>query len=180
MTKVFVAYTDGSVRIDPSRKGTPTYGAYGYVLTDSRDQVLGSDIRSVWEDASVGRMELLAAISALDAIADLSPTTKPTVRLFSDSQYCVMSVNAWIRTWEKNGWRTKNNKPVANQDLLETLAGLMKTVKVKAYHVKAHTNRTDRKSNRNRDIDTMVATRTYLMRRGIVSRDDDSEEDPYA
>lgn len=177
MTKVFIAYTDGSVRVDPSKKGTPTYGAYGYVLTDTRDRFLGKMVKPVWEDATIGRMELLAAISALDAVADLSPTTKPTVQLFSDSQYCVMAVKTWIRMWEKNGWTTKGGKPVANQDLLETLSGLMKTVTVRPYHVKAHTNKTDRKSVRNRDIDFLVAGLTFQMRRGLIRPEDDNGED---
>jgi len=53
------------------------------------------------------RMELMAAISALEALK------KPcTVDLYTDSQYVRQGITGWIHGWKKNGWRTADRKPV--------------------------------------------------------------------
>jgi ribonuclease HI len=63
-------------------------------------------------DTTNNRMEMLAAISALEAL------TKPsTVRLVSDSEYVIKGITEWIPGWRKRGW-----KKVKNRDLWERLA----------------------------------------------------------
>lgn len=63
-------------------------------------------------DTTNNRMEMLAAISALEAL------TKPTtVRLVSDSEYVIKGITEWIPGWRKRGWRK-----VKNRDLWERLA----------------------------------------------------------
>lgn len=62
------------------------------------------------------RAELFAAIKALEYAQKM-----PRLRIVSDSEYVVLSVNDETRLaqWRRNGWRTKARKPVANQDLWE-------------------------------------------------------------
>ncbi len=58
------------------------------------------------------RMELLAAISALESLS------KPTeITIITDSTYVKNGVTTWIHGWKRNGWRTANKKPVKNEDL---------------------------------------------------------------
>ena len=62
------------------------------------------------------RMELMAAISALEALK------RPcTVDLHTDSQYVRQGITGWIHGWKKNGWRTADKKPVKNVDLWQRL-----------------------------------------------------------
>ena len=62
------------------------------------------------------RMELMAAISALEALK------KPCrVDLHTDSQYVQNGISGWIKGWKKNGWRTADKKPVKNADLWQRL-----------------------------------------------------------
>jgi len=62
------------------------------------------------------RMELMAAISALEALK------KPcTVDLYTDSQYVRQGITGWIHGWKKNGWRTADKKPVKNAELWQRL-----------------------------------------------------------
>ena len=62
------------------------------------------------------RMELMAAISALEALK------KPCrVDLHTDSQYVQNGISGWIKGWKKNGWRTADKKPVKNVDLWQRL-----------------------------------------------------------
>lgn len=58
------------------------------------------------------RMELEAVIQGLDA---LEPKTLLTV--YTDSQYVKNGITLWMKSWETNGWRTSQKKPVKNQDL---------------------------------------------------------------
>ena len=62
------------------------------------------------------RMELLAAIAALEALK------RPMrVRLHTDSQYLRLGITQWLPGWKARGWRTADKKPVKNQDLWERL-----------------------------------------------------------
>ena len=62
------------------------------------------------------RMELMAAISALEALKGPS-----FVELHTDSQYVKNGIQIWIRNWKSNGWRTANKKPVKNAELWQRL-----------------------------------------------------------
>ncbi len=62
------------------------------------------------------RMELLAAINALEALAKPS-----TLTIITDSQYVKNGVTGWIHGWKRNGWRTSAKKPVKNVELWQRL-----------------------------------------------------------
>ena len=79
------------------------------------------------------RMELMAAISALEALK------KPcTVDLYTDSQYVRQGITGWIHGWKKNGWRTSDKKPVKNVDLWQRLDAALKAHQVRWHWVKGH------------------------------------------
>src|SRR5262249_13230665 len=62
------------------------------------------------------RMELMAAIAALEALS------RPClVDLHTDSQYLRNGIMSWINRWKQNGWRTADKKPVKNDDLWKRL-----------------------------------------------------------
>ncbi len=62
------------------------------------------------------RMELMAAIAALEAL-----TRPAAITVTTDSAYVRNGVTAWIHGWKKNGWRTADRKPVKNDDLWRRL-----------------------------------------------------------
>ena len=62
------------------------------------------------------RMELMAAISALEALKRPS-----RVELHTDSDYVKNGITAWIHGWKRNGWRTADKKPVKNAELWQRL-----------------------------------------------------------
>ena len=62
------------------------------------------------------RMELMAAISALDALKRPSK-----VELHTDSNYVKNGITSWIHGWKRNGWRTSDKKPVKNAELWQQL-----------------------------------------------------------
>ncbi|OHT92420.1 ribonuclease HI [Mycobacterium syngnathidarum] len=66
------------------------------------------------------RMELLAAIVALEAITAARP-----IQLWTDSQYVRQGITSWISGWKRKGWKTSTGQPVKNADLwrrLDTVA----------------------------------------------------------
>jgi len=80
------------------------------------------------------RMELLAAITALEALKEPCE-----VVLTSDSKYLTDSVNqGWMEKWKSNNWyRTKNEK-AKNLDLFKRLDIQMQRHKIEFVWVKGH------------------------------------------
>jgi ribonuclease HI len=69
------------------------------------------------ESTTNNKMELTAAIQALDACDD---GTQPLI--YSDSQYVVRGIMQWSRAWKRYGWRYKPGKDlVKNLDLWKEL-----------------------------------------------------------
>lgn len=67
-------------------------------------------------DTTNNRMELMAAIMALETLAKASSITVVT-----DSAYVKNGVTGWIHGWKRNGWKTAAKKPVKNADLWQRL-----------------------------------------------------------
>ena len=79
------------------------------------------------------RMELLAAISALET---LSRPTELTV--VTDSAYVKNGVTQWIHGWKRNGWRTAGRDPVKNADLWQRLDAAQGRHRVTWTWIKGH------------------------------------------
>ena len=105
--KTVEVFTDGGCR------GNPGPGGWGAVLRFGGHE---RELRGSEENTTNNRMELLAAISALEAM------TEPcVVILTTDSTYVKDGITRWIRNWKANGWKTAAKKPVKNKDLWERL-----------------------------------------------------------
>ncbi len=84
-------------------------------------------------DTTNNRMELMAAIGALEALK------RPcTVTLTTDSRYVMQGIEQWMPKWRLNGWRTVDRKPVKNQDLWQRLSAAVDTHQVRWQWVKGH------------------------------------------
>ena len=105
--KTVEVFTDGGCR------GNPGPGGWGAVLRFGGHE---RELRGSEENTTNNRMELLAAISALEAI-----TESCKVVLTTDSTYVKDGITRWIRNWKANGWKTAAKKPVKNKDLWERL-----------------------------------------------------------
>lgn len=106
------AYTDGAC------SGNPGPGGWGVLLRATEgDSVLRERELSGGEpDTTNNRMELLAAIHALEAL-----TRASTVTVVTDSAYVKNGVTGWIHGWKRNGWKTAAKKPVKNVELWQRL-----------------------------------------------------------
>lgn len=106
------AYTDGAC------SGNPGPGGWGVLLRAIKgaDIVKERTLNGGAAETTNNQMELLAAISALEALEKPSKITVVT-----DSAYVKNGVTGWIFGWKKNGWRTSNKKPVKNVELWQRL-----------------------------------------------------------
>ena len=119
-----VIYTDGAC------SGNPGPGGWGAILTSGQHE---KQLKGGEPHTTNNRMELMAAISALEALK------KPSkVDLHTDSQYVQQGISAWIKGWKRNGWRTADKKPVKNVDLWQRLDAAMQQHHVKWHWVKGH------------------------------------------
>lgn len=128
MTELF-AYTDGAC------SGNPGPGGWGALLVArDGDTVLKERELSGGEALTTNnRMELLAAINALEA---LDRPAKITV--VTDSVYVKNGVTDWISGWKRNGWKTAAKKPVKNDDLWRRLDEAQARHEVRWEWIKGH------------------------------------------
>ena len=122
--KKVVIYTDGAC------SGNPGPGGWGAILSYNGHM---KEMSGGEENTTNNRMELMAAISSLEALKETCE-----VDLYSDSKYLVDSVNkGWVFTWEKAGFM-KKGKPVPNTDLWKRILTLIRTHSVTFIWVKGH------------------------------------------
>ena len=107
LRKMIRAITDGSCLGNPGPGGWACILRYG----ERSKEMSGGEPHS-----TNNRMELTAAIQALDALTEAC-----TVEVVTDSEYVKNGVESWMARWKKNGWVTAAKKPVLNQDLWEAL-----------------------------------------------------------
>lgn len=79
------------------------------------------------------RMELMAAIAALEAIKEPCAVTVHT-----DSRYVQQGIVDWLPNWMRRGWKTAGGGAVKNQDLWQRLHAAAAPHSVQWRWVKGH------------------------------------------
>ncbi len=123
MKKVEI-FTDGAC------SGNPGPGGWGAILR------FNGTVRELSGGEALttnNRMELMAAISALNALKEPC-----AVELHTDSSYVKDGISSWIENWKRRGWRTADNKPVKNAELWQALDEARKRHQVAWRWVKGH------------------------------------------
>jgi ribonuclease HI len=115
---------------DGACSGNPGPGGYGAIL---RAGTTVKELSGGSPDTTNNRMELTAAITALEALK------RPCrVVLTTDSQYLVKGMTEWLAGWIKKGWINSKKEPVLNRDLWERLHALAAVHTVEWRWVKGH------------------------------------------
>lgn len=121
---VITIWTDGAC------SGNPGPGGWGAILVAMGDEV---EMCGGEADTTNNRMELMAAISAIEAV-----TAPCIIHVHTDSQYVQNGIKTWLHNWKKNGWRTADKKPVKNADLWKRLDTAALSHQIEWFWVKGH------------------------------------------
>jgi len=150
--KQVMIFTDGACR------GNPGPGGWGAVLRyGSTEKTLSGGE----PDTTNNRMELMAAIMALEAL------TQPCqVVLTTDSRYVMDGITQWMANWKKRGWKTASKQPVKNADLWRRLDAACSKHTIEWQWVKGHSGHPENEKAdalANRGIDE------FLQKKGMPS-----------
>jgi len=148
--KHVTVHTDGSC---DTQSGD---GGWAYLLEYNGHERVASDFEAATTN---NRMELTAAVRALEAL------TEPChVTIVTDSQYLKKAfTDRWLNNWQRNGWRTASKQPVKNRDLWERLLELTAT-----HHVEWRWTRGHAGHHANERVDGL-ALRARRERRAVSS-----------
>jgi len=124
-------YTDGAC------SGNPGPGGYGAILIDASGR--RRELSEGFRNTTNNRMELLAVISALEALKRPCDVT-----LISDSEYVINAiVKGWLVNWQRKGWRKADKKPVMNIDLWQRLLPKLEEHNIEFRWTKGHAGNPD-------------------------------------
>ena len=153
-------FTDGSCI------GNPGPGGWAALIREGAEERLltGSE-----EATTNNRMELMAAISALEALPEGAAAV-----VYTDSTYVRNGTTSWLTGWKRKGWRTKTG-PVKNVDLWQRLdiANAARAVTwrwVRAHAGNAGNMRVDRAAYESACRQAGIASTPEEERHGIYSR----------
>lgn len=118
-------FTDGAVKGNP---GGP--GGYAAILVKGKKKKV---ISGFDPNTTNNRMEMRAAIAGLLALKKDS-----IVELWTDSEYLHKGMTEWSNGWKLKGWKTRDGKPVANQDLWSLLHGLQLIHEIDWHWIRGH------------------------------------------
>lgn len=123
------AYTDGAC------SGNPGPGGWGVLMIARENGVVIKERELSGGEAQTtnNRMELLAAISALEAL------TRPTeLTIVTDSAYVKNGITEWVSGWKRKNWRTAGGSPVKNVELWQRLEAAAARHQVTWRWIKGH------------------------------------------
>jgi ribonuclease HI len=122
--KQVIIYTDGAC------SGNPGPGGWGAILIYNGTE---KELSGGAADTTNNRMELLAVISALEALKEPCAAA-----IFTDSQYIEQAINAgWLKGWKAKGWKRKGGE-LKNADLWQRLDALLQKHGVSFRWVRGH------------------------------------------
>ena len=145
------------VHTDGACLGNPGPGGWAALLRYGRHEreLVGGEANT-----TNNRMELMAAISGLEALSEGCDVT-----LFTDSQYVRQGITEWMSSWVRRGWKTAAGDPVKNRELWERLHAATGRHRIEWKWVKGHSGDPD-----NERVDTLARNEALRFKHGSAVR----------
>lgn len=136
-----LVYTDGSCRKNPGGPG----GWAAIILRNGIQKEFSGYAKTTTNQ----QMEMTAAIEALKILQPLTGSMKragfrppvvwkPYVTIVTDSKYLINGITSWVFSWQENGWRTCQGKPVKNKSFWQDLWRLSRGFRITWKYVRGH------------------------------------------
>jgi ribonuclease HI len=119
-----------TIHSDGACAGNPGPGGWAAIL---QYQNRTKEISGGAPATTNNRMEIQAAISGLRSLKQPCE-----VDFFTDSEYLRDGITRWMAGWKRRNWRTKERKPVRNQDLWRELDSATNGHRIKWHWLKGH------------------------------------------
>lgn len=131
-----VIYTDGSCNGNGKAVNS---GGFGVVVLDNNENIIYTYSERC-ENTTNNREELKAIIYAMEHYGKQSLLDwNEIIVVYSDSNYCVQTLNEWMFNWERNGWIKSDKKIPENLDLIKKYFNLyQKGYRIDLRKIKGH------------------------------------------
>ena len=129
MDKTYRIFTDGSAI------GNPGPGGWGVVVIQGKKRWELSGARP-W--TTISEMELVAAVQALRSVEG-----RARIELYSDSEYLIYGMRAFVSRWQRQGWRNRRGTLLQHHELWAELIELNKRLSIRWKWIKGHNGHHD-------------------------------------
>lgn len=89
-------------------------------------------------EATNNESEISGGLLGFSIIRSLFDDSEIKLRWVCDSEYVLKSATEYIKTWQRNNWKTAAKQDVKNQGLWRAFLGLSKGFKISPMHVPGH------------------------------------------
>ena len=144
-------YTDGSCYGNGS---SISYGGSGGYFGENDSRNFSLPITK--EHATNNVAELRAILKVLDILDEEIRLFKP-IHIYTDSEYSIKCFTTYGDKLNKNCWKSNNNKPIPNIELIKKgYYNVKRSKHIKFIHIDAHTGKTDIHSLSNEYADKLA------------------------
>lgn len=150
-------YTDGSCLYNGKSNAK---GGIGIHFSDDQFQDISEKYKPInlSDKPTNNKMELLAILCSMK-IVEKYVHLYHRIIIFTDSKYSIDCLTKYIKAWIKNDWKTKNNQPVSNKLLIQSIYNWLNNhPSVNFEHINSHTGKTDRHSKGNDIADKLAVS----------------------
>ena len=129
MDQTYRIFTDGSAI------GNPGPGGWGVVVIQGKERWEMSGARP-W--TTISEMELVAAVEALRSLEG-----RARIELYSDSEYLIYGMRAFVARWQRQGWRNRRGTQLQHRELWRELIELNANFPIRWQWIKGHSGHRD-------------------------------------
>jgi len=122
-------FTDGSAISNPGP------GGWGVVVIQGKKRWERSGAHP-W--TTISEMELVAAVQALRSVEG-----RARIELYSDSEYLIYEMRAFVSRWQRQGWRNRRGAQLQHSELWTELIELNTSLPIRWIWIKGHNGHRD-------------------------------------
>ena len=129
MNQTYRIFTDGSAI------GNPGPGGWGVLVIQGKERWEMSGAHP-W--TTISEMELVAAVQALRSVEG-----RGRIELYSDSEYLIYGMRAFVARWQRQGWRNRRGTQLQHRELWRELIELNANFPIRWQWIKGHSGHRD-------------------------------------